>query len=372
MSNEKISISRIGPFGLSYCTAGAGATAAGSIWGAIGASGVVTPGIAATVVGAAAGGFAGSFSGALMNGASFGAAFKAGLKSAAISAATAYASHGIGGYFNEAKAGKGIWANDYANWGGRTLAHATVGGVTSELEGGEFRHGFLSSAASNGIMHIGGVQSFMSGDAGGWYVAGRTAVAALIGGTAAELSGGKFSNGAWTSALQHLFNAEATKKTLREAKTVHRRIIVDSRYNSEDGEYLWKQDSKALTSEMKTKEVTFTSEYLVVTNMEDLERLTKMPIEKGMYRYDIIIGHGGVDFDGAGYVEIGGKTFNDSYIMKLYPNGNAAVEHCLGPNGVITKYNADYANNFRELWGSKFYWEKQTSGVMGYKFARRK
>jgi hypothetical protein len=220
MSNEKISISRIGPFRLSYCTAGAGATAAGSIWGAIGASGAVTPGIAATVVGAAAGGFAGSFSGALMNGASFGAAFKAGLKSAAISAATAYAAQGIGGYFNEAKETKGIWANDYANWGGRTLAHATVGGVVSEVQGGEFRHGFYSSAFSTGIMH-GGVAEFMNGDAGGWYVAGRTAVAALIGGTAAELAGGKFSNGAWTSALQHLFNAESEKAKLRnDAKRV--------------------------------------------------------------------------------------------------------------------------------------------------------
>jgi hypothetical protein len=60
-------------------------------------------------------------------------------------------------------------------------------------------------------MH-GGVAEFMNGDAGGWYIAGRTAVAALIGGTAAELAGGKFSNGAWTSALQHLFNQEAHKQ----------------------------------------------------------------------------------------------------------------------------------------------------------------
>jgi hypothetical protein len=118
------------------------------------------------------------------------------------------ASAGIGTYFNLKQ---GIWANSYVNWTGRTLSHAVVGGLSSEAQGGEFRHGFYSAALSNGVMHIKGVEGFMGDSAGGWHVAARTAVAALIGGTAAELSGGKFANGAATSAIQHLFNQEASK-----------------------------------------------------------------------------------------------------------------------------------------------------------------
>ncbi|AWI08316.1 FG-GAP-like repeat-containing protein [Ereboglobus luteus] len=172
---------------------------------------------AATVLAGAASGFAGAYISVSMAGGSPSAALKAGLRGGAVGALTAAATFGIGQYFD---AGRGIWANDYANWTGRTLAHATVGGISSELQGGEFRHGFYSSAASNGIMHMGGPQSgkqagsggvmgFMGGSKGGVYVAARTSVAALIGGTAAAISGGKFVNGAVTSAMQHLFNAEA-------------------------------------------------------------------------------------------------------------------------------------------------------------------
>ncbi|MCG7537950.1 hypothetical protein, partial [Pseudoalteromonas sp. OOF1S-7] len=39
-------------------------------------------------------------------------------------------------------------------------------------------------------------------------VAGRTAVAAIVGGTASAITGGKFSNGARTAAMMHLLNAE--------------------------------------------------------------------------------------------------------------------------------------------------------------------
>lgn len=41
-------------------------------------------------------------------------------------------------------------------------------------------------------------------------MAGRTAASAVIGGTASVLGGGKFANGAWTAAFQHLLNNEMT------------------------------------------------------------------------------------------------------------------------------------------------------------------
>jgi uncharacterized protein (TIGR02594 family) len=40
-------------------------------------------------------------------------------------------------------------------------------------------------------------------------MAGRTAASAIIGGTASALGGGKFANGAYTAAFQHLLNNEA-------------------------------------------------------------------------------------------------------------------------------------------------------------------
>jgi RHS repeat-associated protein len=199
----------------------------------------------ATAAGAA-GGFTGGFVGTLAYGGSLNDALKAGLIGGAIGAVTAGLTHVIGTAFNDAS---GIWANDYVNWTGRTLAHATVGGLASEAQGGEFRHGFYASAFSNGIMHLGGPQSgplagtggvmgFMGGTEGGWYVAARTATAALIGGTAAELAGGKFVNGAATSAMQHLFNAEGSKANLRRRKN------IDEIARSKNGSDLWAYDKK--------------------------------------------------------------------------------------------------------------------------------
>ncbi len=40
----------------------------------------------------------------------------------------------------------------------------------------------------------------------------RTAIAAVAGGTASVLSGGKFANGAITGAMAHLFNSEGLLK----------------------------------------------------------------------------------------------------------------------------------------------------------------
>jgi hypothetical protein len=162
--------------------------------------------LSSIVVGGAAGGFAGGFSGSLLNGGSIGDAFKAGVIGAAVGAATAWAAHGIGSFFDDLG---GSWAEgSLGNWGGRTLAHATVGGLASEAQGGSFRHGFYASAASTGFMHSSAGKSLM----GNKNIAVRTATAAAIGGTASVLGGGKFANGAVTSAFQHLFNQESKKR----------------------------------------------------------------------------------------------------------------------------------------------------------------
>ncbi|KNC68160.1 hypothetical protein AC626_06485 [Pseudoalteromonas rubra] len=99
-------------------------------------------------------------------------------------------------------------------WAG---AHALTGGVASSLSGGKFGHGFFSA----------GFTKFTMGNAGFDYknlsssaVAGRVAVAALVGGTASVISGGKFANGARTAALAQLLNAEA--EAFRRGKLAHK------------------------------------------------------------------------------------------------------------------------------------------------------
>ena len=84
--------------------------------------------------------------------------------------------------------------------------HGVVGGAANEAMGGKFQDGFLSAAASAaagdfGLLGNPNAPGFSA-------VASRTIRAGIIGGTASALGGGKFANGAWTSAFQHLLNAE--------------------------------------------------------------------------------------------------------------------------------------------------------------------
>lgn len=151
----------------------------------------------------AAGGFASGFAGSLLNGGGVGDAFKAGAIGAAIGGVAGALTAGIGVKF-------GAVGNDLGNEIGRGLAHGAVGGAIEEATGGEFRHGFyagmVGSAAGSFAPHLGlpGYQ-----DASVSAISARTIVAAVAGGTAAAVGGGKFLNGALTSAFQHLLNAEA-------------------------------------------------------------------------------------------------------------------------------------------------------------------
>ena len=61
-----------------------------------------------------------------------------------------------------------------------------------------FKSGFLSGLTSG----------FDVGTKGFGGIIGRTGIMAIVGGTASVIGGGKFSNGAFGSAMTHLFNAE--------------------------------------------------------------------------------------------------------------------------------------------------------------------
>ena len=132
-------------------------------------------------------------------------------KAAAVSFASAYAFGEVGQHF---KLGANAAVGDYL---AKAVAHGTVGGVTAVASGGEFKDGFLgagaASLASPAIGRIPGKGLAARG--------ARIAAAAVVGGTASKLGGGKFANGARTAAFLQAF-AEASdhyrEYTRRNAK----------------------------------------------------------------------------------------------------------------------------------------------------------
>jgi hypothetical protein len=97
-----------------------------------------------------------------------------------------------------------------AEFGGKlahVVGHGVTGGAANAAMGGKFQDGFLSAAAGATAVHTGLYGAFKG--PGPINVAGRTAIAGMIGGTASALGGGKFANGAYTAAFQHLLNNES-------------------------------------------------------------------------------------------------------------------------------------------------------------------
>ncbi|MDD4192015.1 MAG: hypothetical protein PHI28_11830, partial [Mangrovibacterium sp.] len=155
---------------------------------------VVTAGTGATlgqaILSGALGGFSGGFTGALLNGGNIIDAFKAGVIGGVIGGLSAGAANKVGNFFGNV--GKFDFAKELA----RSLAHGSLGGLTGLAQGGKFKHGFFSgmfaSMAGSGM------------EASKWSVfqsdVGSVVTAAVVGGTASELGGGKFANGAVTGA----------------------------------------------------------------------------------------------------------------------------------------------------------------------------
>ncbi len=140
------------------------------------------------------------------------------LKIAAISAATTYAFQQIGETFSNIGADnidKLINGADFGvkSFGGNLLttgqalaqitAHAMVGGVAAQLSGGSFGHGFISAGVTKGA---GGI--FLPGGSNltSKQIVSGSVISAVIGGTVSSLTGGKFANGAQTAAMQYLYN----------------------------------------------------------------------------------------------------------------------------------------------------------------------
>jgi len=93
----------------------------------------------------------------------------------------------------------------------KIVAHGSSGGGFSVIDGGRLEHGFLSRAAlaASGSI-IGIARSVVRGDV-------RAALSSAIGGTATQLGGGKFANGAITGAFQELFGDTGAQSSGKSA-----------------------------------------------------------------------------------------------------------------------------------------------------------
>ncbi len=93
--------------------------------------------------------------------------------------------------------------------GGSILLHAVVGCASSAMEGGKCGPGALSAAFADAVTFAPGMDKINSAAAGfqdTTAVIEGTTIAAVTGGTASVLGGGKFANGAMTGAEGYLFN----------------------------------------------------------------------------------------------------------------------------------------------------------------------
>jgi RHS repeat-associated protein len=118
------------------------------------------------------------------------------LKQSLFSAFTAVVTAGVGGYAQAAELGRV----------GTAVAQGAAGGVVEQLHGGNFAHGFLVAGAST-FAH-----SLVPTGQPGVMNAGHMLAHSLIGGSISHLSGGKFGNGAATSAMSYLVQVSQQKQ----------------------------------------------------------------------------------------------------------------------------------------------------------------
>ena len=180
---------------VSVVTAGAalaaymGTTFVGAMGTMFGVAGSASMTLGGAIVAGGAGGFASGFAGSLLNGGSIGDAFKAGIIGGVTGAVTAGLTF---------EAGSLAQANKW-NWFERGLAHGAIQGGVTEASGGQFRHGFYAGFATGASEE--GIGKWAQGSP----AKGITA-AAVVGGTASAIGGGKFANGAVSGAFTYLFN----------------------------------------------------------------------------------------------------------------------------------------------------------------------
>ncbi|SFN45774.1 RHS repeat-associated core domain-containing protein [Dokdonella immobilis] len=124
--------------------------------------------------------------------------------------------YGIGQQFANA----GSWATEgnqvfgtnlnMVGYSAKVIEHGVAGGVMSSLQGGKFGNGFASAGVTQAFS--GAIDRIDPQNPVGVRVsANRVIAAAMVGGTASVVGGGKFANGALTGAFSRAFNDESAK-----------------------------------------------------------------------------------------------------------------------------------------------------------------
>jgi RHS repeat-associated protein len=128
------------------------------------------------------------------------------LKGGLVGAFSAAAFFGVGSAFKGLENTGDFAGTSFSQgaFGAKVLAHGITGGVMSELQGGQFGHGFAAAGVTQAFS--GKINDIDPGTAG--ISAERVFVAAALGGTTSALTGGKFANGAITGAFSRAFNDE--------------------------------------------------------------------------------------------------------------------------------------------------------------------
>jgi len=161
------------------------------------------------------------------------------LRGALTGAFTAGMFHGIGTHFEGFADSAGVLSGGVKF--AKTLAHGIAGGISSVLNGGKFGHGFASAgftqAFAGAINGIGGRYGNVT--SGKYFDAinrvKRIVAAAVVGGTASQLTGGKFANGAITGAFSRMFNDESHYQ--KRKNLVKERVSITSSTNEETGSH---------------------------------------------------------------------------------------------------------------------------------------
>ena len=181
----------------------------GAIWGTV-STAIVTVGVATWEIGAFLLGnplYAGMTLGAISGGLS-GGGWNSVFMGAFMGAVGANLAAAVGAGFN----GVTIFGSPLLTEVCRAAAHGVAQGGLAEVSGGEFEAGLYAGAFSSAV---GSLMQLESLKAYTGNIVTSTAIAAVVGGTASEMGGGKFINGAITGAFINMFNHSAHNRVDR-------------------------------------------------------------------------------------------------------------------------------------------------------------
>lgn len=164
--------------------------------------------IGAVIIAGAAGGAAGALTGALLNGANIGQIAKSTFMGAFWGSTS--------GFLNFASGGGTIWE--------QLFKHTFSQGWMEGIQGGNMLHGFMMGAVSgsSGYGLKGAELNYIS----------KIVVNATVSGLVDEMGGGKFANGAITSAFAYTFNEAMhngpTQKQLKQIDEIYRKSLFEN------------------------------------------------------------------------------------------------------------------------------------------------